>query len=150
MLLYVIYVEPLLLLLERTVQGLVFKKQQPQNVQLQSFKQVCEAFCDDINLFVTDDQDLHAVGKAVEDFEKASGAILSRNKKCLVLGLGSWSNKQSWVLEYLQPVREIKVFGIWFMNNYSKMISTNWNRRIDKFRQTVFRCDSISTNRPCN
>ena len=71
-------------------------------------------------------------------FENASGAILSRNKKCLVLGLGTWKSKTSWILDYLQPVTEIKVFGIWFMNDYYKLLSTNWNKRIEKLKSTLF------------
>ena len=137
MLLYVIHAEPLLLLLERVVRGLVFTG--PQSLsQVQEFKQVSEAFCDDINLFVTQDEDLHAIGRSVLEFEKASGAILSRNNKCVVLGLGKWSNKQSWVLDFLRPVKEIKIFGIWFVNNYSRLLSINWNRRIDKLRKSIF------------
>ena len=141
MLLYVIFIEPFLLLLERKLKGLVLCGQ-PLNAlrsqnQLQ-VKQVSEAFCDDVNFIVTCNEDLHVIGNAVVDFEKASGAILSRNKKCLVLGLGRWSSRTSWALDYLQPVQEIKMFGIWFMNDYSRLLSTNWNTRIDKLRNTIF------------
>ena len=72
------------------------------------------------------------------EFEKASGAILSRNMKCLVLGLGNWSDRQSWVLDYLPPVKEIKVFGIWITSSYPKLLSMNWSRRVDKFRRSVY------------
>ena len=137
MLLYVLYIEPLLLLLQRTVKGLNFSSQQPQ-IQSQVLKQVSEAFCDDVNLVVTNDSDFYAIDKAVIMFEKASGAILSRNKKCLVLGLGVWSNRQSWTLDFLQPVKEMKVFGIWLMNSYTKLVSKNWSRRVESFRRTVF------------
>ena len=137
MLLYVIYVEPFLLLLERKLSGLVFLRPRPSS-HLQEFKQVSEAFCDDINLIISNDVDFHMVGEAVIEFEKVSGAILSRNKKCLVLGLGSWRNRNNWILDFLQPVREIKVFGIWIMNNYRKLLSTNWNRRIESLRKTIY------------
>ena len=57
MLLYVIFVEPFLLLLERKLEGLVFSglphnALQSQN-QVQVLKQVSEAFCDDVSLIVT-------------------------------------------------------------------------------------------------
>ena len=136
MLLYVIYAEPLLLLLEKSLRGLVFTAQN-QQVQVSYFRQVTEAFCDDVNLFITHHDDFIAVEEAVIKFEKASGAILSRNKKCLVLGIGSWRNKKSWGLDYLQPVKEIKIFGIWFMNRYKQMLSTNWSNRIEKLRRTI-------------
>ena len=95
MLLYVIYAEPLLLLLEQKVRGLVISGN--LNNQYDSFRQVSEAFCDDINLLVTHNDDLYAIDNAVVEFEKASGAILSRNKKCLVLG--TWSQRQEWILD---------------------------------------------------
>ena len=129
--------EPLLLLLVRKLTGLVVSGRLLPNQQ-EEFRQISEAYCDDINLLVTNDADLNAIGNAVLKFEKASGAILSRNMKCLVLGLGSWSDRQYWVLDYLRPVKEIKVFGIWIMSSYPKLLSTNWNRRVDKFRKSVY------------
>ena len=102
MFLYVIYVEPLLVLLEKKLQGLV----------VGNIRQVLEAFCDDIDVFVTNEDDLTALNTAVVEFEKASGAILSRNKKCKILGLGRWSKRTVWGLDFLQPVKEVKVFGI--------------------------------------
>ena len=53
MFLYVIYVEPLLMLLEKKLQTV-------------------EAFCDDIHAFVTNENDLVALHWAVQEFEKAS------------------------------------------------------------------------------
>ena len=140
MLLYVFYIEPFLLLLERRLRGLVFLKP-ITNDNLEEFRQISEAFCDDINLMITHDEDFQAISTSVVEFEKASGAILSRNKKCLVLGLGIWKNRQSFILEFLQPVKEIKVFGIWVMNSYRQLLSTNWNRRIEKLRSSIFFLD---------
>ena len=137
MLLYVIYVEPFLLLLEKRLSGLIFSSLNASQ-NLESFKQVSEAFCDDINLIITKNEDFQVVGRTVCDFEVASGAILSRNKKCLVLGLGSWKNRHSWILEFLQPVKVIKVFGIWIMDNYRQLLSYNWNKRIENLRKAIF------------
>ena len=137
MLLYVLYIEPLILLLDRRLKGLVFLRS-PTQSHLENFKQVTEAFCDDINLIITDDDDFKVVGDSVVEFEKVSGAILSRNKKCLVLGLGLWKNRVAWNLDYLQPVEEIKIFGIWVMNNYRQLLSVNWSRRIEKLRNSIF------------
>ena len=137
MLLYVIYAEPLLLLLESSLKGLMFSS--PQSlVQTEYFRQVSEAFCDDVNLLVTHDEDFNAIEKAVTEFEKASGAILSRNMKCQVLGLGFWKNRQNWSLNFLRQVKEVKIFGIWFMDNYKHMLTANWNEMIGKLRNTVY------------
>ena len=134
MFLYVIYVEPLLVLLEKKLQGLV----------VGNIRQVLEAFCDDIDVFVTNEDDLTALNTAVVEFEKASGAILSRNKKCKILGLGRWSKRTVWGLDFLQPVKEVKVFGIWMMGSYRDLLARNWSYRLDKFRGAVF---SWSTRR---
>ena len=76
-----------------------------------------EAFCDDIYIFIEKEDDLALLGKIVEDFENVSAAIISRNRKCQVLGLGRWESKSAWPLDYLVTVKEIKVFGIWSCTN---------------------------------
>ena len=62
MLLYVIYVEPFLLLLEKRLSGLIFSPLVAPSHRLEPFKQVSEAFCADINLIITDDDDFQVVG----------------------------------------------------------------------------------------
>ena len=46
-------------------------------------------------------------------FEKTSGAILSRNKKSKMVGVGRWKDKQDWPEEVkvLEVVAEMKIFG---------------------------------------
>ena len=47
---------------------------------------------------------------AVRKFEKVSGAILSRDKKCKILGFGTWKDRVDWPLDYLKTVQELKIF----------------------------------------
>ena len=70
-------------------------------------------------------------------FELVSGAILSRNFKCKVIGFGRWRNKVNWPLDYLQVVQEIKVFGVYIMNSYRDLLRRNWEYRFAKFQQMV-------------
>ena len=70
-------------------------------------------------------------------FESLSGAILSRNKKCQILGFGSWEDREIWPLNYLKTVKEIKVFGVFIMNSYNDLQKRNWNYRFEKFEQSV-------------
>ena len=70
MLLYIIYVEPLLLALERTLTGL----------RLPTVRQTLEAYCDDINLLTYDLEDFVKMAEEVHRFELFSGAILSRQE----------------------------------------------------------------------
>ena len=77
------------------------------------------------------------VNNAVEKYEKFSGAILSRDHKCKILGLGTWKNKTNWPLPYIVTVKEIKVFGVYIMDSYRNLLKRNWDFRFGKFEQTL-------------
>ena len=95
MLLYIVYIEPLLIALEKKMIGL----------QVATFEQKLEAYCDDINLLTDNLGDFEVVGRVIKKFEVVSGAILSRDKKCKVVGFGNWAGKVDWPLAWIQPVR---------------------------------------------
>ena len=128
MILYIIYIEPLLLYLERVAVGLRLDVNIPQCI---------EAYCDDINILTNSLSDFLVVDMAVKKFEAVSGAILSRAKKSKVIGFRSWKDKTDWPLDYLKPVKEIKVFGIFLMDSYRSMIKKNWDFRFDKFDNVI-------------
>ena len=71
---------------------------------------------------------------AVRKFEAVSGAILSRDKKCKVLGFGLWKNRVDWPLNYLKTV---KVFGIFILDSYRSLVKRNWEFRYEKFMEIV-------------
>ena len=70
--------EPLLHALESSLVGLM----------VASVRQILEAYCDDINLLTNDLEDFNRMEVLVAKFEQYSGAILSRDKKCKVVGFG--------------------------------------------------------------
>ena len=80
MLLYIIYIESLLLALEKRMTGI--------NVAGIGGKSL-EAYCDDINVITDNLGDFDDISTVIEKFEKVSGALLSRNKKCKVIGFGN-------------------------------------------------------------
>ena len=127
MFLYVIYIEPFLVMLEKKLGG----------IMMGNIKQILEAFCDDINILIGREEDFILLDKIIEDFESFSAAIISRNLKCKVLGLGRWKNKDTWPLDYLVTENEIKVFGIWVKNSYQEMSARNWAYRLDKLKKSV-------------
>ena len=127
MLLFIIYIEPFLLFLERTLTGM----------SVAGIPQVLEAYCDDVNIFTSDLEDMMKVECAVQKFEGMSGAILSRNKKCKVLGLGKWKRKTNWPLQYVKAEDEIKIFGIYVRSSYKAMLKRNWEFRFSKFQNCV-------------
>ena len=127
MLLYIIYIEPLLLYLERVVVGL----------KVAGIPQSIEAYCDDVNVLTDRMSDFLVVDLAVRKFEAVSGAILSREKKSKVIGFGTWKNRIDWPLDYLKTVKEIKVFGIFVMDSFRSLIKKNWDFRYEKFQDVV-------------
>ena len=78
MLLYIVYIEPLLIYIQQRIAGLVFANIPPG----------LEAYCDDVNVMTKHDADLIVVNDAVVKFEALSGAVLSRDRKCKVIGFG--------------------------------------------------------------
>ena len=134
MILYIIFVEPLLIYIEHRVAGLTLPS--PISGSF-SQNQSVEAYCDDLNILSQSDTDLIIVDNAVRMFESVSGAILSRNKKCKVIGFGKWKTRNSWPIPYIETVSELKIFGIIFMNNFRKMLSKNWEMRFTKLQQTL-------------
>ena len=127
MLLYIVYIEPLLIYIEQKIVGLILPNIPP----------CLEAYCDDVNVVTGNDADLVVVDEAVKRFEALSGAILSRDKKCKVIGFGRWKNREDWPLHYLRVVKEIKVFGIFIMDSYKDMLKRNWTYRFSKFEQSI-------------
>ena len=95
MLLYIIYIEPLLVYIGKRVSGLQV---------LHPLQGGTEAYCDDINVITASDDDLIIVGEGVQKFEAVSGAILSRNQKCKILGIGKWSKRDVWPLNFVKTV----------------------------------------------
>ena len=71
MILYTLYIEPLLLYLERVVAGL----------KVAGIPECIEAYCDDVNIFTNNLADFLKVDLAIKKFEALSGAILSRAQK---------------------------------------------------------------------
>ena len=108
MLLYILYIEPLLMYIQMKLSGL----------KIENFSQCAEAFCDDLNIMTNNDKDLLIVDESVRKFECVSGAVLSRSKKCKVIGFGNWKKRQNWPLKYVQSVDELKVFGIYIRNSF--------------------------------
>ena len=127
MLLYIIYVEPLLNALERSLVGL----------RVAGIQQILEAYCDDINLLTNDLEDFAKMEALVIKFEQYSGAILSRDKKCKIVGFGGWAEKEAWPIVWVKPVKSIKIFGVFVCDSYSEILAINWDFRFEKFKNAI-------------
>ena len=105
MLLYIVYVEPFLVAVERCLSGLQLRG---PSLEFSAVK----AYCDDVNILTDNDEDFPKINQEIENFEKVSGAILSRCKKSKVMGFGKWNKRENWPLPWLAFERSIKVYGI--------------------------------------
>ena len=83
-----------------------------------------------LNLTTGNLPDFDIVDKIIGKFEKVSGAILSRNKKCKVIGFGNWASKEDWPLDWVKPVKSEKIFGIFICDSYNEILELNWNYRL--------------------
>ena len=143
MLLYIIYIEPLLIFIERRITDLPIEnmaqseERRVAGLPAKNVRQSVEAFCDDVNIITSDLNDLKVVDEAVILFEKVSGGILSRTFKCKIIGFGSWRDKEDWPLPYLRSVSEIKVFGVFIMNSVRAMVTRNWEFRCQKLQNVL-------------
>ena len=127
MLLYILYIEPLLWTLERKITGL----------RVDIIEQKLEAYCDDVNILTDKLEDFDVIDKVVKSFEKVSGAILSRNKKCKIIGFGNWARKLDWPIDWIKPVKTEKIFGIFICDSYDELLRLNWEFRFKKFSNTI-------------
>merc|ERR1711872_98588 len=81
--------------------------------------------------------DFEVVSNVVKRFERVSGAILSRNRKCKVIGFGNWACKLDWPLGWIKPVKFERVFGIFICDDYAELLKLNWDFRLKKFSAAI-------------
>ena len=115
MLLYILYVEPLLLYLEANLEGIHIPGSAAPagNPVISDINEKIEAFCDDVNILTEHLSDIIKVDQIVSEFESISGAILSLTKKCKIIGFGQWKRKSTWPVAYVQTEEELKVFWLY-------------------------------------
>ena len=68
----------------------------------------------------------------IRKFEKVSWALLSKNKKCKVIGFGNWVKKEDWPIAWFKPVKSDKIFGIFICDSYEELLELNWNLQVSE------------------
>jgi hypothetical protein len=99
---FTIYIESFLACLERLLCGLF----------MGGLREATLSYMDDVNELGEDEQDILVTDELCRAFEAASGAILNRNRKTVILGLGAWAGRRDWPLPWLQAVDQAKVFWV--------------------------------------
>ena len=127
MLLYIIYIEPLLLMIRRKTRGL----------SISFFVQKDDDYCDDLNFLSESEDDLIKIDDVFVKFENISGAILSRSWKSKVMGLGPWKGREHWPLPWLKHKPELKIFGFQITPVYKKTLERCWVECFTGFHKTL-------------
>ena len=128
MILYILYIEPLLLRLERELHG----------VKMASFDQIDEDFCDDISIITENDDDIILADVIISEFEQVSGAILNRSEKTKVMGIGDWADQEIWTIPWLKVVKELKIYGFIITPVYERTVSRNWENLVKQSYQCSY------------
>ncbi len=95
---YVIQIEPLLFRLGRVLQVL-------HGLRVGPVLETALGYVDDVATLGDTDQDLVVFDEIMAAFERASGAILNRNRKSVVVGLGTWESREDWPIPWLRDPR---------------------------------------------
>jgi len=140
--LFVLYIEPLLIKIEKDLEGIkVFNE-----------KLCCRAFVDDVTVFVSSDQDISKLEIILENFCIWSNSRVNKTKSG-IMGIGAWSNKRDWPIPWLQTVTTLKALGIPFetditatemktwdsvKNSIIGILQDNYKRRLTIFQRISF------------
>jgi len=82
-LIYVLYLEPFLVRLEAALRGLRFG----------GMRQATFAYMDNVEILSDNLRDILTTNLLCREFEAASGALLNRKRKTVILVLGSWAGR---------------------------------------------------------
>jgi hypothetical protein len=126
-LLFIIYLEPFLVRLEASLHGL----------QVAHIKEASFGYMDDVEILGSHLSDIKTVDTITLAFEAAAGALLNRNRKTLILGLGSWAGRQDWPLPWLQSATFIKVLGFDIHPTFTASVEATWSRVLASITSTV-------------
>ena len=127
MLLYLIYVEPLLVYLGLQLRGL----------KISNFTETDNDYCDDIEIVVEKEEDLLIASEIFRKFESFSGARLSRTKS-KIMGIGGWTGRQNWPVSWLRVEPYLKIFGVCIYPTYRQILKNNWEMLLEKFRKKIY------------
>ena len=92
---------------------------------------------DDVDVLSDDLRDILTTDRLCREFEAASGALLNRNRKSVILGLGSWAGRMDWPLSWLQAVTSVKVLGFQVTPLFSSTVQLSWDHTLSGMEATL-------------
>ena len=93
---------------------------------------------DDIVNISSDAADLVTFNSVFSKFEAQSGAMLCRDTKSKVMGLGQWRGRTDWPLEWVQTVSEMKILGFKICPDYRDTLKCTWEAVVCGFQRSLF------------
>ena len=92
-------------------------------------------YADDTNILIVNFESLIEVEKVILQFEQATGAILNRNNKTKIYGLGKWKDKENWPITWIKVEREyFYTLGVYHSNSYPDTQNKNWTSCISALK----------------
>ena len=124
---FLINIEPLFLEIEKATKG----------IQIGIIEEKDEPFVDDCSVVSSELSDLTKINLIFNDFEKISGTILHRTKKCKIMGIGRWAGREEWPLPFLETCKQIKIFGIQFCPTVNQTIKKSWQDCVENIKKCI-------------
>lgn len=127
LILFNIQIEPLLHRLQLLLHGLRFG----------GIREASLGYVDDVAALGSKESDLVTLDNVVSEYEAASGAILNRNRKSAILGLGSWAGRQDWPLQWIDAPPSIKLYGVHFAPDFQSTVQLSWDKTVGGLEATL-------------
>ena len=139
MVLFIVFVEPLLVRIRNLNVGLAVLKLDVRGGVDHDWvcQQKDEVYVDDIDVLLGDPEDMVVIDEVFQNFEKMSGAILNRSDKTKLLGLGRWRDRKEWPLRWIKVEQSLKIFGVTFFPEYAVTLDYNWREVFEGVRRCV-------------
>ena len=144
-LLFIIYMEPLLVRIGKAIQGVKFigttqkfdlyRGWDPTERTVLEEKD--EDYVDDIEIVLENEEDMLIVDILMGKFEDMSGAVLNRSNKSKIMGLGGWESRTKWPLPWLKTEDKLEIFGVTMCSTYEQILQENWSKVNRKYEQCI-------------
>ena len=132
--LYCLVQEPLLRMLRKMLTGF----------QVTNFRQKDTSFMDDTSFLSNNLNDLVTFNQVMVKFEAQSGAILSRDKKTKVMGLGKWRGREEWPHEvhWIKTVTSMELLGFTVCPRFTDTLDLTWGKVFRGVQKSLFSWES--------
>ena len=126
-LIFILYMEPFLVQLEASLRGL----------RMAGIREASFSYMDDVEVLGNEMRDILTTDSLCRNFEAASGAILNRNRKTVIIGLGSWAGRLDWPLAWLQAAASVKVLGFNITPSFKETVQLSWDQTLAGMERTL-------------